>query len=73
MMLEATDLGLGSVWVCYFKPDILKKEFNLPDNLEPINILVVGYADTTAEAALSDNRHSKTRKPLSATVSFENL
>lgn len=24
MMMEATYLGLGSVWVCYFKPDILK-------------------------------------------------
>ena len=43
MMLEATDLGLGSVWVCYFKPDVLKKEFDLPENLEPINILAVGY------------------------------
>ena len=24
MMIEATELGLGSVWVCYFKPDIIK-------------------------------------------------
>ena len=23
MMLQATELGLGSVWVCYFKPDVL--------------------------------------------------
>lgn len=23
MMLEATELGLGTVWVCYFKPDII--------------------------------------------------
>ena len=22
MMLQATELGLGSVWVCYFKPDV---------------------------------------------------
>lgn len=33
MMMEATYLGLGSVWVCYFKPDILKAEFKIPDNL----------------------------------------
>ena len=26
MMLQATELGLGSVWVCYFKPDVLSKE-----------------------------------------------
>lgn len=41
MMMEATYLGLGSVWVCYFKPDILKAEFKIPDNLEPVNILVL--------------------------------
>ena len=33
MMMEATELGLGSVWVCYFKPDVIRKEFSLPDNL----------------------------------------
>lgn len=27
MMLQATELGLGTVWVCYFKPDIVKKSF----------------------------------------------
>lgn len=73
MMMEATDLGLGSVWVCYFKPDVLKAEFKLPSNLEPINILVLGYADTSREAVLSADRYSKTRNPLSATVSFEEL
>ena len=45
MMLEATELGLGSVWICYFKPDVIKEEFNLPDNLEPVNILAIGYSD----------------------------
>lgn len=34
MMLTATEQGLGSVWICYFKPDILKNEFNLPEELE---------------------------------------
>ena len=45
MMLEATELGLGSVLICYFKPDVIKEEFNLPDNLEPVNILAIGYSD----------------------------
>lgn len=45
MMLAATEQGLGSVWICYFKPDVIKKEFDLPDNLEPINILAIGYTD----------------------------
>ena len=73
MMMEATYLGLGSVWVCYFKPDILKAEFRLPANLEPVNILVLGYADTSREKALPVDRHAKMRNPLSAMVSFEEL
>lgn len=73
MMLEATDLGLGSVWVCYFNPDIIKSEFAIPVNLEPINILVIGYANTGDEIPLCADRHFKMRKPMSSTVSFEKL
>lgn len=73
MMMQATELGLGSLWVCYFKPDVLRKEFSIPANLEPVNILVIGYADTNGEPVLSPDRHSKMRKPLSNTVSYETL
>lgn len=70
MMLEAASLGLGSVWICYFKPNILRSELQLPENLEPVNILAVGYAATEP---LSPDRHDKTRKPISNTVFYENL
>lgn len=73
MMMEATDLGLGSVWVCYFKPDVLRAEFKIGDGLEPVNILAIGYADTAHDPALSPDRHKETRKPLSETVSFEKM
>ena len=73
MMLSATDLGLGSVWVCYFNPDIIKQEFHLPDNLEPVNILAIGYADTEKESAQTPCRHSSSRNELSTMVSFETL
>jgi nitroreductase len=43
LMLQATELGLGSVWVCSFDPDILRQEFNIPDNFEPVNLLIIGY------------------------------
>ena len=58
MMLAATEEGLGSVWICFFKPDVIKKEFNLPEHLEPINILAIGYAD---EEPADSNRHSTMR------------
>ena len=50
MMLQATELGLGTVWVCFFKPDIIKQEFSLPDHLEPVYIIANGYGnDAPAE------------------------
>ena len=70
MMMEATELGLGSVWVCYFKPDIIKNEFCLPENLEPINILAVGYSN---EEAADPERHSQTRISVEQLVSYEKL
>ena len=70
MMLQATELGLGTVWVCYFKPDVLSEEFNLPANLEPINILVIGYSD---EEPADPNRFDTQRIPMSQLVSYEAL
>lgn len=70
MMLQATELGLGTVWVCYFKPDVLRKEFDLPANLEPVNILVVGYSD---EEVGDPNRFAQQRIPMSQLVSYETL
>ncbi len=45
MMYEATDMDLGTLWICMFKPDILRRNFDIPENLIPVNILAVGYRD----------------------------
>ena len=66
MMLCATEKGLGTVWICYFKPDVISKEFNLPENLVPVNILALGY---TKEEAAAD-RHSQTRISMDELVSY---
>ena len=68
MMLQATELGLGTIWICYFKPDVIKKEFNLPEHIEPISILGIGYASGKGD---SPDRHAETRKPLNQMVSYE--
>ncbi|MEG0323116.1 MAG: nitroreductase family protein [Raoultibacter sp.] len=70
MMLAATDLGLGSVWICAFDPKALREAFELPDNLEPINLLAIGYADGDFK---NPNRHDKERKALADIVSFDVL
>lgn len=49
MMLGARALGLGSIWVMYWDPEKIKREFDLEDGLEPVALLIVGYA--SAEAA----------------------
>ena len=70
MMLQATELGLGTVWVCYFKPDVLREEFQLPDHLEPVNILVIGYS---ADKPADTERFDTQRIPVDRLVSYENL
>ena len=63
LVLKATELGLGSCWVCNFDSALTRKKFQLPDYIEPIAIIPLGY--TTSEAS------PKTRKSLSELVHWE--
>lgn len=67
MMLQATELGLGTLWICWFKEEILRQQFNIPENLVPVNLLAIGYADCQPA---SPDRHAELRKPLDETVSY---
>lgn len=49
MMLEASELGLGSVWVKLFDPIEVIKAFDLPANIKPICLLPVGYPAINAQ------------------------
>lgn len=49
MMLEATELGLGSIWVMYWDPEKMKEEFELGDEIEPTALLIVGYKSEKAK------------------------
>ena len=44
MMLEAWELGLGSVWVRLFDAREVAAAFELPQYIKPICLLPVGYA-----------------------------
>lgn len=59
MMLELTDLGLGSIWVMFWDPEKMKNEFNLDKNLEPVALLIAGYK---AENANPRKGHLVTKK-----------
>lgn len=70
MMLEARALGVDSLWINWLDPEVIYKEFNIPDDFEIINILALGYSD---KEPASPDRHSETRKPISETVFYEDF
>ena len=43
IILEAHDLGLGSVFVRSFQTQKLKELFNIPENIVPVALLPLGY------------------------------
>ncbi len=65
MMNEATYLGVDSVWICAFDENKIKSEFNLPENILPVNILAIGYATETIDKS---GRFILERKKLNETV-----
>ncbi len=68
MMLAARDVGVDSVWLNWFDPEVLYNEFNIPRDYEIVNLLCLGYADKEAP---SSERHIKTRKEITETVFYE--
>ena len=67
MMLEASTLGVGTTWIMHFDPFAMRKEFEIPENYEPVALLVMGYP---AEDAKPLNLHSEFR-PLDEVVSYD--
>ncbi|MBR3318351.1 MAG: nitroreductase family protein [Atopobiaceae bacterium] len=63
MMMEATDLGVGTLWVRGFNAPRAAKIFELPPNIHPVCFLVLGYP---TEAVLA--KPHTPRKELSETV-----
>lgn len=67
MMLEATELGLGTCWVKWFDAAEIATAFELPANHKPSFIMPCGYA---AEGVQPHANHFS-RKPLSETVTYK--
>ena len=69
MMLAARELNIGSVMVGLFDPQIIRKEFSIPEYIEPTVLLLLGYPE---KGFLDPERHTNERKPLADTVMYEN-
>ncbi len=70
MILAGTAQGLSSLWLCKFKPDVLRENFHIPDGYEPVNLTVFGYPSGDGK---SSDRHATDRKPLSELVIAESF
>jgi nitroreductase len=47
--LMAVELGLGSVWIGAFDPEGVKEVLNIPEGVEPIALMPIGYPKATPE------------------------
>jgi nitroreductase len=62
MMMQATELGLGTCWVGWFDPAPIKEALGIPEGLTIMDILPMGYP---SDSATPSPRHSE-RKPMDA-------
>ena len=63
MTLAAADLGLGTCWIGAFDPDKVTDAMGLPEGVEPIAMLPLGYPNMEGL--------EKNRKPLKELVRYE--
>lgn len=73
MMYQAQELGIGSVIVGMYKEPQLRQHFAIPESLEIVSMLMLGYA---AEDSQPHPQFHTSRKALEETVfygSFEHL
>ncbi|MDP2424259.1 MAG: nitroreductase family protein [Bacteroidales bacterium] len=67
--LAAADVDLGTCWICNFDTAKCSQVLSLPDHIEPVVILSVGYPldDVNTE------RHTSQRKPTPEVVRYEHF
>ncbi|SHK87725.1 Nitroreductase [Anaerocolumna jejuensis DSM 15929] len=71
IMLEAHNLGLGTVWVGLFNPELLREYFHIPASYEILGLMPMGYP---AQDAAPGKMHGE-KFPIEHTVfynSFDN-
>ncbi len=72
LILQATELGLGTCYVGWFNEKPLKKMFNIPKNVEIPLLICIGYPEENYKQKDPIRRHagSETRKKIDEIVFF---
>lgn len=59
MLIAATELGLGSVWIGIYpvanRVNLIKKLFNIPEHVIPLSVIYIGYPAEEPEARTQYN------------------
>jgi nitroreductase len=63
MILEATELGLGTCWLGAFKEDEVKSILNIPDEVRLVGLTTLGYSDESPD--------KRPRKSFEEVVTYE--
>jgi len=63
IIMQATELGLGTCWIAAFDPQAAREVFQLPENIEPVIMTTLGYP--------ADSPRSKRRKDLNELVRYD--
>lgn len=66
MILEATEQGLGTVWVGAFHQWMARREFGLSDNIIPTALIPIGYPSDRAKPS----RMHESRKGITETAKY---
>jgi len=64
LVLAATELGLGTCWIGWIKPRVVRRIVGWPASVKPVVVITVGYASDTDAGAPPASR----RKPLAELV-----
>lgn len=65
--LAAAEMDLGTCWICNFDVEKTRELLQLPENIEPIVILTLGYPDNEVNL----ERHATQRKSIDEIVKWE--
>jgi nitroreductase len=63
LMLAATEIGLGTCWICHFNAEKCADLFQLSSNFEPIAMIPIGYPE-------SENGPEKKRKSIDQSMQW---